>query len=289
MNRISLLCIASFTLFLFGCDVLDSGTSPESSDSLIEVEVTSLGIAQSASVELGSIAYNNVALPWTHEQDGAQTYQLSVRGDNGPVEVTVTVDNRIREVKRGEMVVLHGHVKSNEVEVRGSIEAVDSVSVSVQGLTFALTDSTRAEDRNGAPLALSALQVGDYVEVEGYRNADGLLLAREIELEWEDDDDAFEEIEVEGMIESLDMLAGLLRVEGFDFIVNDSTRIEGDDSSLTFEALQVGDYVEVEGYRSENGDLVASEIELEENEREDDDSSDDSDDDDSDDDDSDDD
>jgi len=139
--------------------------------------------------------------------------------------------------------------------------------------------------------------VSSFVKVHATLNADGTYLAREIELisavvvtpggdDDQDDDDQGEdqddqgedqdeqEIKITGVLES--MVAGLWVVDGIEFVVDDTTKIEGDPV--------VGDTVKVEAHVQSDGTNLAHEIELEENESigDDDDSSSDDDDEDSD-------
>ncbi|MBA4398849.1 MAG: hypothetical protein C0396_03125 [Anaerolinea sp.] len=124
------------------------------------------------------------------------------------------------------------------------------------------------------------LAVGSFVKIHAALNADGTFQAREIELVTEptaepgDDDDQDEdqgddqddqddqdedmdeeEVKLTGVLES--MTAGLWVVDGVSFMVDSSTKIEGD--------IQVGDTVKIEGHVQSDGTTVlAHEIELEE-------------------------
>jgi len=150
--------------------------------------------------------------------------------------------------------------EANEVDVDGRIEALGSNSLTVNGFTFLVTDRTEVEGEDDRPLSFSDLREGDVVEVEGYRDRNGDLIAYEIEREDDDDDDA-NEMEVKGFIDSIN--APELTVNGITFTVTSETEIEDDDRERTLTDLQVGDRVEVEGYRNRDGVLIAEEIEIE--------------------------
>jgi hypothetical protein len=70
----------------------------------------------------------------------------------------------------------------NEVEFEGSIQSVTPPTLTVANKTV-LTDSSTRITRNDGTAMLSDLQVGEHVEVEGMRQADGSVLATRIEAE----------------------------------------------------------------------------------------------------------
>lgn len=76
---------------------------------------------------------------------------------------------------------------NDEGELSGRIESITPPSLRVSGRTVITNGSTRIE-RDDRRIGLTDLRVGERVEVEGMRQADGSILAREIEVEEEDDD-----------------------------------------------------------------------------------------------------
>lgn len=193
------------------------------------------------------------------------TNRTRVKGDNGD---TLTFSDLLigdkvevegREDLNGTLVATEIELEFDEVNVNGSVEAVGTDDITVNGLTFRVTNRTEIEDDDG-DLSLSDLAVGDNVEVEGFFNRDGVLIADEIERE---DDDFKNEVEVEGLIESL--TDDSLTVNGITFFVTGQTEIEDENERpISFDDLQEGDDVEVDGFRDSNGDLIAEAIELEE-------------------------
>ncbi|MHB0988313.1 MAG: DUF5666 domain-containing protein [Bellilinea sp.] len=158
-----------------------------------------------------------------------------------------------------------------EVEIFGTIESISGTVYVVGGKTVNTDAATEIK---------GALVVGSFVKVYATLNADGTFQAREIELitepapdtgdnddqdedqdEGQDDQDDQdedmdeEEIKLTGVLES--MSAGLWVVDGVSFVVDSSTKIEGD--------IQAGDIVKIEGQvQSDGTTILAHEIELEE-------------------------
>ena len=67
-----------------------------------------------------------------------------------------------------------------EVEIHGTIGAIDAESMTVNGTRFVTTASTRYLDDDNNPLARSAFQTGDLAEAEGHRRSDGTIVANKI-------------------------------------------------------------------------------------------------------------
>ncbi len=67
-----------------------------------------------------------------------------------------------------------------EIEIHGSIQAIDAASMTVGGRVFATDAATRYFDDRHTPIARSAFQVGERVEAEGHARADGTVLAKTI-------------------------------------------------------------------------------------------------------------
>ena len=146
---------------------------------------------------------------------------------------------------------------AGDVDAEGPIEALGAASVTVQGLTFAVTDQTEIVDDDDRPLSFSDLGVGLVVDVDGRQLADGSLVADEIEVEA----DGGVEVEAEGVVTA--RTDASLTVAGLTFAVTDQTEVFGEDEApLAFSAVVVGLSVEVEGVLLGDGALVASEIEV---------------------------
>ena len=210
----------------------------------------------------------------------------TVSGEQVQVMVDTVIDADIAagalvevkgEVVGGLMVADSIELKENmpgavgvEVEIFGTIESITGTVYVVGGKTV---------NTDAATEITGVLAVGSFVKVHASLNADGTFMAREIELitepapdtgndddqdedQDEDQDDQDdqdedmdeEEVKLTGVLES--MTAGIWVVDGVSFVVDSSTKIEGD--------IQVGDIVKIEGHVQSDGTTVlAHEIELE--------------------------
>lgn len=165
-----------------------------------------------------------------------------------------------------------------EIEVEGLIEALGDSTITVLGQTWEVVPETRIQTDDGAQLAFGELLVDDYVEVEGYERPDGSRVAKKVKRKQEDalsDDNGREEIEVKGTVDAV--TESSLTVAGVTFRVVSQTEMERDDGELVLSDIEVGDYLEVEGYRDEGGEIIATKIEREDDRRDDDESSEDDD------------
>lgn len=151
-----------------------------------------------------------------------------------------------------------------ELELFGTVESISGAVYSIGGKTV---------NTDAATEFVGAVVVGSFVKVHAALNTDGTYLAREIEListavvtpgddddrdddadqDDQGDDEDEQEIKITGVLES--MVAGLWVVDGIEFVVDDTSKIEGDP--------QVGDTVKVEAHVQGDGTNLAHEIELE--------------------------
>jgi hypothetical protein len=156
----------------------------------------------------------------------------------------------------------HDYDSDSEVEVKGDVTEVTSDSVTVNGVTYLLNASTRYEHGTADDLL-----VGVLVEVEGYVNTAGDLVAKEVEFEGHDSDS---ELEIKDYVSAVsttdDPNVGTLEINGLTIHVNSSTIMH--DSSDAYIAnfnlsmAGVGDLVKVY-YFDDNGALTATKLERE--------------------------
>jgi hypothetical protein len=156
----------------------------------------------------------------------------------------------------------HGYDSDSEVEVKGDVTEVTSDSVTVNGVTYLLNASTRYEHGTADDLLAGVL-----VEVEGYVNTAGDLVAKEVEFEGHDSDS---ELEIKDYVSAVsttdDPNVGTLEINGLTIHVNSSTIMH--DSSDAYIAnfnlsmVGVGDLVKVY-YFDDNGALTATKLERE--------------------------
>lgn len=130
-----------------------------------------------------------------------------------------------------------------QVEVTGKLDAIDSTSLQVGGLTFAITLLTEINDN---PV------VGDIVKVEGFRASDGSLTAKEVKLADFDrlPPEGAVYAEIKGAVESIS--DALWVIGGFNVAVDASTEI--------YSGLAVGSFAKAEGTLQADGSLLAREI-----------------------------
>jgi hypothetical protein len=145
------------------------------------------------------------------------------------------------------------------VEIKGVVSGVDISTGTLQLLsqvvkTDALTTIVEENaDDSYSSLTLADLAAGDYVEVSGERQADDTLLATRIERKRLDaSDDDYDEVELRGIVSSLDAVATTFRI-GDQLVDYSTAQVEG--------VLADGVEVEVEGQLNGNT-LTASKVEV---------------------------
>ncbi len=147
-----------------------------------------------------------------------------------------------------------------EVEIEGYVSAVNSAtSFELNGIPVLITAGTIFEDGTAANIALNVR-----LEVDGFVNADGVLVAEEID--FEDDD---RPIEIEAPVQAIDLDNGLVTLLGIDVQFTSKTRFEDFSvaQALPFRAedIRVGDYLEITGIPAADAgaDVIATKIERE--------------------------
>ena len=160
----------------------------------------------------------------------------------------------------------------NGIRAEGLVLVRTATSLTVGGLTFGVTATTRVRSEYG-PATYADVRVGTRVEVRGMRTVAGALVAIDIEIE---DRPATPGpggghggghggLRVEGLIQTVS--AGSLTVRNRTFAITDSTVIVGEGRQpFPAESLAVGLRVEVSGRLLADGTLVARMIEVEDDE-----------------------
>ncbi len=153
----------------------------------------------------------------------------------------------------------HGYPGNGQyVEFRGQVQDMPAGLIgnwTISGRTVRTNAQTRFEH--------GPFNVGDFVKVKGYRQADGSILAREIDREGSAGDDHGhpgngQYVEFRGQVQ--DMPAGLIgnwTISGRTVHATNQTRFEQEHGMF-----QVGSWVKVEGYRLSDGSINATKIEL---------------------------
>lgn len=201
---------------------------------------------------------------WEHEfdaQPGALVVLDAVSTSSNPLTGSIFLNGELSYLQRGLHVRLEGSTsnhQSGEIEVRGFIEARTSNQVTVLGRTFAVDSQTSLLGRNNESVSFEAFRLGDFIEAEGRSQGGGTLRATKLKLEDGDDED---QVEVHGLIEARS--ATSVTVQGLLFEVDDNTRFLDDNNNpISFDAFQVGELVEAEGFSRPDGTYYAEKLKL---------------------------
>ncbi|NGP54411.1 DUF5666 domain-containing protein [Thioalkalivibrio sp. XN8] len=145
-----------------------------------------------------------------------------------------------------------------EVEIEGYVSAVTSdTSFELNGIRVLINADTAFEDGTAADIAINV-----QLEVDGFINADGVIVAEEID--FEDDD---RPIEIEAPVQAIDLGNGLVTLLGIRVQMTATTRFEDFSAAQAFpfraEDIRVGDYLEIIGTPAADAgaDVVATKIE----------------------------
>ena len=138
-----------------------------------------------------------------------------------------------------------------ELELKGVIENFNSATdFTVNGQAVTTTEVTEYDDGDVSQLADSVI-----VEIEGYLNADSVLVADEIEFEEAPE----REREVKGTISGFVSVTEFM-VDGQAITTDEQTRFKNGNSTLLADGIEV----EIEGYLNTDDVLVAEKVEFEE-------------------------
>ncbi len=139
----------------------------------------------------------------------------------------------------------HDNSEDDDVEIEGYITTFDSPdNFSVSGMPVITNSQTQFEHGSVDDLALNVK-----LEVEGVVNADGVLVAREVEFREHQTDE--NDIKIEAAVQAVDFEAGILTMLGIIVHVDEMTRIEDDSDSdvrrFSLADIQAGNFIEVRG------------------------------------------
>ncbi len=152
-------------------------------------------------------------------------------------------------------------VESKSIEIEGKVQSVDTdnSTVTVFGISIHVDANTglKDEEQELRPFTLADIRAGDFLEVGGFVDDDGNVVAVILERDEMPEQDEFE---LRGPVDSetpnmaLEILGVSVNISGvFD---------NSNDASAFFSTIDVGDIVEVKG--SFSGEMfIASEVEIE--------------------------
>lgn len=196
---------------------------------------------------------------------GVPSGSVVLRFQGSGVDATV----RIEGLVDGQVLTITVHVngsqatletsptRQQEVEFTGAIESISPPELRVAGRRVVTSPRTEIK-RGNAKIALSALQVGESVKVEGVQQSDGSVLADEIKA---GTTIGAREVELKGVIESIS--APRFQVSGRTVVTDANTGFKGNGRVKSLADLRVGDRVEVKGTEQSDGSVLAREVERE--------------------------
>jgi hypothetical protein len=157
----------------------------------------------------------------------------------------------------------HGD-EDDEYEIHGMVMAMDNTTITVDSQVVMINDQTEFEDGVRADI-----MVGAMVEVEGYFNAGGELIAEEVELE---DQEATSEMTgtVASVTASAANVGMITLMDGTVIQVTAETIMHDDrdegmmpDPQFNLEDLGANDYIEMYVFANGDGTYTATKIERE--------------------------
>jgi hypothetical protein len=182
------------------------------------------------------------------------------------VEIKLNAAGDVIKIENDDQDLLDENDDANEIEISGVLTDGTTTAFELNGIPLVFTSATEYK-----PLSLeSTLAAGLFVKVEGTKDGDNLLV-REIETE-----DG--EIEIDAPFDSVvisDAKTGTITVDvgngetidvrtdsGTVFKDDSSLDLDGDDS-FNLDELIGGQFLEIEAYLDDSGNLVATEVERE--------------------------
>lgn len=124
------------------------------------------------------------------------------------------------------------------------------------------TDGSTRFRRSGNTVTFGALQVGQFVEVEGVTLRDGSVQAGKVGIEDGPGGGGVEsEVEFTGRVDSVTPPS--LRVAGRLVATDSATRIERGGDPIALTSIKAGDLVQVEGAQQSDGSVRAKKVKLE--------------------------
>jgi hypothetical protein len=184
------------------------------------------------------------------------TDQWTVNG----IDVLLTDETEIKgEFRLGDMVKIEVEMDEGGSPIAFEIDLVhDTDEFEFFGIVEEITDELWVIGEHSVLITpfteiKGPIVVGDMVKVHASFNAEGELVAREIELPEQDEHQEDDEVEFVGVVETQSEDGWW--IDGQFVQISDQTEIEDD--------IAEGDLVKVEALRNDDGSLLALEIELE--------------------------
>jgi preprotein translocase subunit YajC len=177
--------------------------------------------------------------------------QINVQGLQAGqvVLVTETID-RAGNLAITIKLVPNADPNGDDRDATGTITAIDASSVTIQ------TDAGQSMTFQASSDVLDGFEVGDQVDVTYYAEADGTLVADDIEpVDDGSGDDGSDDLDAIGTVTALGADTITIQVDG-----GGPMSFEAD--SDTTDGIGVGDHVDVSYYTGDDGSLMADDVEL---------------------------
>ena len=143
-------------------------------------------------------------------------------------------------------------------EINGKVQAVDINAniITISGIKIS-AQHARLENEADMPIILSAIKVGDFLEVEGAFTGNGLMTAMKIEKDYPGND------KIKGKIDKIDYNTREMIIAGVKIKVPQEARLEGpDDMIFQFAQFVPSSYVECKGGWTGPLEFHAIEVEI---------------------------
>lgn len=128
-------------------------------------------------------------------------------------------------------------------EINGKTQVVSpkDSSITVSGVVIA-AQNARIENEFDQPINLSAIAIGDYVEIDGVFTGLGQMMAMQIDKEYPKQD------EIKGRIETIDTAKREMKISGITIKISQDAWLEGhDDMRISIEQILPNYYVDCTG------------------------------------------
>src|SRR5882672_733321 len=255
--RITIGFVSVGLLLLAGCG---SGTpAPQLSGATIQGKL--LNSSQALRVEVPGTSVSATtgrsgSFLLTQVPEGATALRFKGPG----TDATLAIERIVRDEFRHLRVTLSGNqaheqCERTETEFHGQVTAISGTTLMVGDRTVTVTDATVIR-QNGATVALSAIAIGSFVEIDGALQADGTVLARRISIE--DEQHEAGRVALVGTLTAID--GSKLTVGGVVVTLSANTEILRGDVKIDAFTLKVGDRLLVRGQVQADQSIAATRV-----------------------------
>lgn len=154
-------------------------------------------------------------------------------------------------------------ISKQKGSLKGQVEAVDTEtkSLTVAGKQLVVTGEA-VIFINNEKVTFEDIVKGDKIEAKGFMK-EGILQASSLKIKRKDD-------MVKGKIESIDLVAGSIVVDGKTLLVTEKTKMESDEKQIGLPDLLVGESVEAKAWKKSETEWIAVKLEVKRDDEDDD-------------------